>query len=148
MSGITFRHWVNLKLALRFHALLIVTILSLWRAHTVTIVIIWGETYLCLCAIRRGIPSLTTQWGLYSVCAALCTSSLAGTAEQLSTSAVTIQTILHILPEVYMKCATHVLTLAHSWRFVPQTDAQGLKKKQCSLEDIPGVWENCIPCAP
>ena len=36
------------------------------------------------------------------------------------------------------------INLAHSWRFVPQTDAQGLKKKQCSLGDLPSVWENCI----
>ena len=36
------------------------------------------------------------------------------------------------------------LVLVHALCFVPQTDAQGLKKKQCSLGDLPGVWENCI----
>ena len=34
--------------------------------------------------------------------------------------------------------------LAHLWRSVPQIDMQGLKKKQCRLGDLPGVWENCI----
>ena len=29
-----------------------------------------------------------------------------------------------------------VMDLGHSWRSVPQTDAQGLKKKQCSLGDF------------
>ena len=147
MSGITFRHWVNLKLALRFHALLIVTILSLWRAHSVTIVIIWGETYLCLWAIRRGIPSPTNQWGLYSVCAALF-YSLAGTAKQLSTSAVTItmQTILHILPEVYMKCIIHFtgwqnkLFIFRKWETKANYFSEMLDHKRAALRICQCPW--------
>ena len=36
------------------------------------------------------------------------------------------------------------MDLGYSLRFVPQTDAQGLKKKHCSLGDLPIMWENCI----
>ena len=38
------------------------------------------------------------------------------------------------------------MDLGHSWRIVPQTDAQGPKKKQCRLGDLPGMWENCVLC--
>ena len=57
----------------------------------------------------------------------------------------------------YMKCASYVhyspsprhstpitIDMGHSWRIVPQTDAQGLKKKQCSLGDLPGTKENSL----
>ena len=58
-----------------------------------------------------------------------------------------------------MKCATRVLTciyvahctvLQEQWIW-PIRDAQGLKKKQCSLGDlhVPGMWESFILlCAP
>ena len=36
------------------------------------------------------------------------------------------------------------IDLVNSWCCVPQTDVQGLKMKQCSLRDVPSVWENCI----
>ena len=44
-------------------------------------------------------------------------------------------------------CIPRTMVLAHSWCLVPQTDAQGLKKKQCSLWDLSGVWKNCISLA-
>ena len=59
MWGIIFSYWVNLKLALRFHALLIVTILSLLRAndfslyHTskgnTKLTIFWSKLHVELC---------------------------------------------------------------------------------------------------
>ena len=49
-----------------------------------------------------------------------------------------------VLPKNRPSLTPRTMHLAHSWRFVSQTDAQHLKKKQCSLGDLPGVWENCI----
>ena len=40
------------------------------------------------------------------------------------------------------------MNLAHLWPFVSQTDPHGFKKKQCSMGDLPGMWENCILRAP